>query len=554
MNNRIDNKVKDKDKDKVYFGEEARKVFLDGLEFCEKAIKHTLGPANCAKVTALDLYGETKIFDDGAEIISHLNVSNHELRLGINLIKSTITKLNDRIGDASTSSCLLAVETLRACLKAIDKGYNPSLLKEGLIEALKVCNEHIDNNKREITLEEVYNLALVSSNRKDIAKLLFNAYSQIGLKDGFVHIKRGNGIQTNIDVKEGFQTDIGYLSPYFCNERDTLRVNYINPLVLVSKDNLTSNEILVSILEHCVKDAKPLVIFGTNFSEDIISTVAVNNVKNVINCCLVKVPSYNGTDLLEDIAAVTAAKLISQDKGTSINSYVNIETFYSYVGTASSIKIDNKSTSIVCDERGNVPIMKQIGRLQTLLDKAVKDNNIYKQGLLSNRISALRGTVAVLTVCAPTETELDYLVNKLEDSINSLDKSIEGGVIPLTSSFTIHLSRLLKENSINNEYEEVFNLLSDCFKSCLLKTIILNRNKDDEKRAEEVVEKVFNSNDDRFGYDVIQDKFMDLVENKLYDPATTLKKVLETVVSIVNHSMTANCILLLHENRIVDME
>jgi len=545
--------TKENEIDKVFFDKEAREVFLKGLEFCEKTIKHTLGPSNCARVTAFNLYEETKIFDDGADIISHLNLSDDELKIGINLIKSTITKLNDRIGDASTSSCLLAVETLRTCLKAINEGYSLSLLKEGLREALKVCNEHIDRNKRDITLEDVYNLVLVSSNREDIARLVFNGYSQIGLKDGFVHIKRGNGLNTIIDVKEGFQADVGYLSPYFCNERDTLRVNYINPLVLVSKDSFTSNDILVSILEHCVKDNKPLVIFGTNFSEDIISTVAVNNVKNVVNCCLVKVSSSSNIDLLEDIAIVTASKLISQEKGTSINNRVSEETFYSYVGTSSSIKIDNKSTSIVCDERGNVPIMKQIAKLQTLLEKAVKENNIYKQGLLSNRLSALKGKVAEISVCAPTETETDYLINKLEDSINSLDKSIEGGVIPLTSSFTIHLSRVLENESKDNKYGEVYNLLAGCLKNCLLKTIILNRDESENDKANKIIDKIFHSNNDNYGYDIMENRLIDLTEFKLYDPAITLKKVLETVISIVIHSMTTNCILLLQENRVIEM-
>lgn len=522
-------------------------VTLDKIYSC---VSHTLGPIGAA--TIIDDLGDSRVFDDGKEIIESLEFEERDLNAILRIIRNSISQLNDKVGDASTTNFIIIYSILKN-LKDIRKRQVPRVI-EGMKSSFLFLKESIEKNTKEVLLEDVYNIALVSSNSKEVAKIVSDTMKSIGLNSGFIHIKESNRSETTVEFNDGLLIEAGCASlPLMSAAPDGKKLELENCLVVVTDRNLNVFEDIVPIMEYSARvEQKPLILFAGGFSNDVLATIYVNYRRDVCKTIPIILPTFDSNEIIKDICAITGASLISSSMGRSMEDIVTKHK--NCIGSIYTCLTYKNETRLIShkigdfkdyDTSNNVPILIRIKELEAQLDLAIQQNDNIEVKKIQKRLSSIQGGVAELSVAAPTKAELDYLKMKVEDCVASVKSCIEKGSIPLTSSFMFHLHYLLEDkiNEHKNQNchpDKIYgaNLVKDALLEPL-KVIISNANYD----YEEILERMKNLSSIQEGYDILNDRICNLVDEKLLDSAATLIETLNCSIGTASSLIRSKAII-----------
>lgn len=518
-------------------GEEYYNCLSETLDKIYSCVSHTLGPIGAA--TIIDEMGMSRVYDDGKGIIESLEFEKRDSNAILRIIRDSITNLNDKVGDASTTNFIITYSILKN-LKDIRTKQVPRVI-QGMKAAFDYLEMEILKNTKEVTIEDVYNIALVSSNSKEVAKIVYDTMKAIGLNSGFIHIKESNKSETSVEFNDGLLIESGCASiPLMSVAPDGKKISLEDCLVVVTDRNLNVFEDIVPIMEYSARvEQKPLVLFAGGFSNDVLATIYVNYRRDVCKTVPIILPTFDSTEVIKDICAITGASLISSSVGKSMEDIVNkhitsVGSIYTCLTYKNETRlISHKLDSKDYDTSNNVPIIIRINELKAQLEEAKENEDIIEIKKIERRLSAIQGGVAELSVAAPTQAELDYLKMKVEDCVASVKSCIEKGSVPLTSSFMYHLYYLLEEMIHSNEYiaghpDVVYG--ANLVKESLLKpleVIINNANYD----YNEIINRMNQLSSIDEGYDILNDEICNLRENKLLDSAATLIETLKCAIS-----------------------
>merc|ERR1711968_401128 len=154
---------------------------------------------------------------------------------------------------------------------------------------------------------------------------------------GVITVEESQSLDTELDITEGMSFDRGYSSPYFVTDQERQVCELENPKILTLVD-------LVPILEEIQKSGSPFLILAEDIEGEALTTLVLNKNSGVLNVASVRAPLFGERRkaALEDIAILTGAKLISEDKSMTLDQ-VSIND----LGKAKKITITKDKTTIV---------------------------------------------------------------------------------------------------------------------------------------------------------------------------------------------------------------
>ena len=520
---------------KILYKDNARRALERGMEIMVEAVSVTLGPKG-RNVVLEKAYGSPQIVNDGVTIAKEIKLQNHIENTGVSLIRQAAAKTNDVAGDGTTTATVLAYAMVKEGLKNVAAGANPISIKLGMEKATQYLVTQINEFAQPVEdIQSIEQVASISAgNDPIIGKLIANALAKVG-KDGVISLEEGKGIENELEITEGMKIEKGFISPYFITNTDKMEVSYDNPYILLTDKKITLiQQDLLPILEQITKTKRPLLIIAEDVEKEALATLILNKLRGIVNAVAIRAPGFGELRklMLQDIAILTGGTVITQDAGLSLE---NIQL--NLLGEARRIIITKDSTTIVGDGLENNAIQARCEQLRKQVNVADTD---YEKEKLQDRIAKLSGGIAVIRVGALTETEMKDKKLRLEDAINATRAAVEEGIVPGGGTTLAHLSNNLINWSKNNlrEDELVGALIISKAITAPLKRIAENAGINGAVIIEEVQEQDFET-----GYNAATNKFANMYEQGIVDPAKVTRSGLQNATSIASMILTTECII-----------
>mgnify|MGYP000970213313 FL=1 len=413
---------------KIFYADQARDKVLSGAKQLYDAVKVTFGPKG-QNVVIEKSYGNPTITHDGVTVAEAVDLGSTEANLGeqigAKLIKSAAQKLNKVAGDGTTTVTVLTYNILNEANKLIAAGVNPMELRKGIEKAGQEIVEKINQTAEKIAGDDkkVAEVATISAGDPEIGKLIADVISKIG-KDGIVTVEAGQGLEMEQEIVEGFSYDKGYSSPFFVTDVNRQEAIFDKPLILLTDKKIsTSNEILPILEKVAQSGHKDLVIIAEEVSGEALSLLVLNKLKGVFNSLVLKAPAFGDRrkEILEDIAVLTNAVVVSEDKGMKLE-----DTEISALGSAKKIIATKDNSTIISGAGNQKSVQERIELIKSQSNLATSD---YDREQYEKRAAALSGKVAVIKVGGATETEIDEKKYRVDDAVAATKAALDEGIV-----------------------------------------------------------------------------------------------------------------------------
>ncbi|MDQ3451662.1 MAG: chaperonin GroEL, partial [Actinomycetota bacterium] len=404
------------------YSEDARRRLETGVNKLADAVKVTLGPKG-RNVVLEKKWGSPTITKDGVTVARDIELEDVYENMGAQLAKEVATKTNDVAGDGTTTATVLAQAMVKEGLRNVAAGANPMLLKRGIDQAVERVVAQIASVARDIeTQEEIAHVASISANNDDeIGKVIAEAMDKVG-KDGVITVEESQTFGLELDFVEGMQFDKGYVSPYMVTDTDRMEVVFDEPYVLVVNQKISAVHDLLPVLEKVMQAARPLLIIAEDVEGEALATLVVNKIRGTFQSAAVKAPGFGDRRkaMLQDIATLTGAQVISEDVGLKLDS-VTIDL----LGKARKVTVTKDNTTIVEGAGADDDIKGRIRQIKNEIDNTDSD---WDREKLQERLAKLSGGVAVVKVGAATELELKEKKHRIEDALSATRAAVEEGI------------------------------------------------------------------------------------------------------------------------------
>jgi chaperonin GroEL len=420
----------------VEFDEDARRALERGVNALADAVKVTLGPKG-RNVVISKAWGAPTITNDGVTIAREIELEDSYENLGAQLAKEVATKTNDVAGDGTTTATVLAQAFVREGLKVVAAGGAPVELKRGIEAAVAAMKDELLKQARPVDGKEgISQVGAISSRDKVIGDMIAEAFDKVG-KDGVISVEESSTTAMELEFTEGMQFDKGYISPYFVTDADRMEAVIENPAILLVQGKISSVAELLPILEKVSAASKPLVIIAEDVDGEALSTLVVNRIRGTFPSVAIKAPAFGDRRkaILEDIAILTGAQVISADIGLKIDQ-VGLEV----LGSARRVVATKDNTTIVDGGGEADAVNDRVSQIKREIENSDSD---WDKEKLSERLAKLSGGVCVIKVGAHTEVELKEKKHRIEDAVSATRAAIEEGIVSGGGSALIHASAVL---------------------------------------------------------------------------------------------------------------
>ncbi|CAD5197002.1 ruBisCO large subunit-binding protein subunit alpha [Musa acuminata AAA Group] len=517
----------------IAFDQNSRSSLQAGVEKLANAVGVTLGPRG--RNVVLDEYGAPKVVNDGVTIARAIELADPMENAGAALIREVASKTNDSAGDGTTTASVLAREIIKLGLLSVTSGANPVSIKKGIDKTVSGLVEELEKKARPVKgRNDIKAIATISAgNDEFIGTMIADAIDKVG-PDGVLSIESSSSFETTVDVEEGMEIDRGYISPQFVTNPEKLLVEFEDAKVLVTDQKISTIKEIIPLLEKTTQLRTPLLIIAEDVTGEALATLVVNKLRGILNVAAIKAPGFGERRkaLLQDIAIVTGAEFQAKDLGLLIEN-VSVEQ----LGTARKITIAQTSTTIIADAASKDEIQARIAQLKKEL---AETDSVYDSEKLAERIAKLSGGVAVIKVGAATETELEDRKLRIEDAKNATFAAIEEGIVPGGGAALVHLSTTVP--AIKDKIEDADERIgADIVQKALVAPAALIADNAGVE-GEVVVEKIKDS-EWEIGYNAMTDKYENLVEAGVIDPAKVTRCALQNAASVAGMVLTTQAIV-----------
>lgn len=518
----------------ILYQDNARKALEKGMDILAEAVSVTLGPKG-RNVVLERKSGIPQIVNDGVTIAKEIELADMIENTGVALIRQAASKTNDVAGDGTTTATVLAHAMVKQGMKNVASGASPISIKQGIEKAVKFVIAKISDYSHPVNkIQDISQVASISAgNDSYIGNMIAEAIEKVG-KEGIISLEESPSTVTQLEITEGMKFDKGFISPYFVNDTAKMEVVQEKPYVLLTDKKITLvQQELIPLLEQVSKARRPLLIVAEDIEKEALATIIVNKLRGILDVVAVRAPGFGDRRkvLLEDMAIVTGAQVITTDMGLTLDA-ISLES----LGTCRRVIITRDSTTIIA-EKNNPQINSRCEQIRRQVEVT---NNGYEKEKLQERLVNIGGGVAVIKVGAATETEMKDKKLRLEDAINATRAAIEEGIIPGGGATFIHIMKDLNHWSKNNLFDEQLVGASIVEKSLMapLEKIVYNTG----SNGAVVVEKV-KQYDNVMGYDAINAKIVNMYESGIIDPAKVTRSALQNAASISSMILTTECII-----------
>jgi len=519
----------------IIYGEDARRKLKTGVDKLAKAVVTTLGPKG-RNVGIDKSWGTPQVIHDGVSIAKEIELEDKFENMGAQLVKEAASKTNDVAGDGTTTSTMLAQAIIEEGMKVISTGSNPMIIRKGLEKACEVGVAEIKKLSKAVSSkEEKAQVATVSAQNIEIGNLIAQAMEKVG-NDGVITVEESRGFEMELSYKEGMQFEKGYLSPYFITNPERMEASLDNPYILVTDSKVSNIQELLPVLEQLMKLTKNIVIIADDIDGDALTTLVVNKLRGTISPIAIKAPGFGDRrkEMLEDIAVLTGATLISSETGRKLET-ASLED----LGRAEKI-VSTKDETIIVGGQGN---KKEVKERVSLIKKVFEtSDSSYDKEKLQERIAKLSGGVAVISVGANTEAELKEKKLRVEDAVNATKAAVEEGIVAGGGVTLLRIRKAIEKLKLEGEEKIGAQILMQALEKPL-RMIVENAGEDSGKilsNIERLHEEKKNYN---IGYNVMIMDYKDMIEEGILDPAKVTRSALQNAVSVAVTILTTECLI-----------
>ncbi|MFT4182710.1 MAG: chaperonin GroEL [Rhizobium sp.] len=517
----------------VKFSTDARQRLLRGVDILADAVKVTLGPKG-RNVVIEKSFGAPRITKDGVSVAKEIELEDKFENLGAQLLREVASKTNDLAGDGTTTATVLAQAIVREGAKAVAAGLNPQDLKRGIDLATTEAIRSIKERSRKVaSSDEVAQVGTISANGEgEIGRLIAEAVQKVG-NEGVITVEEAKTAETELDVVEGLQFDRGYLSPYFVTNAEKLIVEFEDAYILLHEKKLATLQPLLPLLEAVIQTGRPLLIIAEDVEGEALATLVVNKLRGGLKIAAVKAPGFGDRRkaLLEDIAIVTGGEVVSEDIGIKLEN-VTLDQ----LGRAKKIRIDKENTTIVDGAGAKTEIDARVQQIKMQIEETSSD---YDREKLQERVAKLAGGVAVIRVGGSTEIEVKEKKDRVDDALNATRAAIEEGIVPGGGVALLRAKTAVEAlKNDNPDIQAGIHILQKALEAPI-RQIAENAGVE----GSIVVGKVLESSSATFGFNAQTEKYVDLLEEGIVDPAKVVRTALQDAASVAGLLVTTEALI-----------
>ncbi len=517
----------------VKFSGEARDRMLRGVDILANAVKVTLGPKG-RNVVLDKSFGAPRITKDGVTVAKEIELEDKFENMGAQMVREVAQKTNDLAGDGTTTATVLAQAIVREGAKSVAAGMNPMDLKRGIDIAVNAVVKDIEKRAKKVSSSaEVAQVGTISSNGDvNIGQMIAKAMQKVG-NEGVITVEEAKSLETEVEIVEGMQFDRGYISPYFITNAEKMLAELEDAYILLHEKKLSGLQSMLPVLEAVVQSGRPLVIIAEDVEGEAIATLVVNKLRGGLKVAAVKAPGFGDRRkaMLEDIAILTGGQLISEDLGIKLE---NVTT--AMLGRAKKVIIEKEKTTIVNGTGKKADIEARVQQIKAQIEETTSD---YDKEKLQERLAKLAGGVAVIRVGGATEIEVKEKKDRVEDALNATRAAVEEGIVPGGGVALLRAKKAV--GRIQDENPDVQAGINIVLKA--LEAPIRQIAENAGVEGSIVVGKIVEEKSETYGFDAQAEKYVDMIEAGIVDPAKVVRTALQDAGSVAGLLVTTEAMV-----------
>ena len=517
----------------IKYGEEARRALETGINTLADTVKITLGPKG-RNVVLDKKFGAPLITTDGVTIAKEIELEDPFENMGAQLVREVSVKTNDVAGDGTTTATLLAQALVREGLKNVAAGANPMVIKKGMEMATDTAVATLSSISKPIEgKHDIAQVASISSGDEVIGNLIADAMEKVG-KDGVITVEESKTMKTELTIVEGMQFDRGYASSYMCTDMEKMVAELDNPLILITDKKISNIQEIIGLLEGVVKMGKKLLIIAEDVEGEALATLVLNKLRGTFTCVAVKAPGFGDRRkaMLQDIAILTGGQVITEELGYELKTAT-----MDMLGSARQVKVDKDNTVIVEGAGNPQEIAARVASIRAQIGETTSD---YDREKLQERLAKLAGGVAVIQVGAATEIEMKERKLRIEDALAATRAAVEEGIVP--GGGTALLSVIANVQAILPKYngdaktgvQIVLRALEEPVRQIAANAGV---------EGSVIVDKIKRAKKPGYGYDALNDRYVDMPEAGIIDPTKVTRSALQNAASVAATVLTTESLV-----------
>ena len=517
----------------IRYNVEARELLKEGVDALCNAVKVTLGPKG-RNVIIDKKFGAPQVTKDGVTVAKEVELEDTFANMGAQMVREVASKTNDDAGDGTTTATVLAQSLISVGIKNVTAGANPMDLKRGIDAAVEKVVESLKAQSQVVgsDFDKIEQVATISANNdRKIGKLIAEAMAKVN-NEGVITVEEAKGTETHVDVVEGMQFDRGYISAYFITDTEKMEAQLDKPYILITDKKVSTMKEIMGILEPVAQSGRSLLIIAEDVDGEALSALVVNKLRGTLKIAACKAPGFGDRrkEILEDIATLTGATVISTDKGMKIED-AGLEA----LGTADKVTLNKENTTIVDGAGSKEAIAARVQQIRASIENATSD---YDREKLQERLAKLAGGVAVLYVGAATEVEMKEKKDRVDDALAATRAAVEEGIVPGGGVAYIRAVATLEGlKGENDDQTTGIQIVKRAIEEPL-RQIVANAGGE----GSVVVNKV-KEGEGAFGYNARDDRYEDMLAAGIIDPTKVSRVALENAASIASMFLTTECVL-----------
>ena len=517
----------------IKYNVEARELLKEGVDALCNAVKVTLGPKG-RNVIIDKKFGAPHVTKDGVTVAKEVELEDTFANMGAQMVREVASKTNDDAGDGTTTATVLAQSLISVGIKNVTAGANPMDLKRGIdaavervVASLKAQSQVVGSD-----FDKIEQVATISANNdRKIGKLIAEAMAKVN-NEGVITVEEAKGTETHVEVVEGMQFDRGYISAYFITDTEKMEAQLDKPYLLLTDKKISTMKEIMGILEPVAQSGRSLLIIAEDVDGEALSALVVNKLRGTLKIAACKAPGFGDRrkEILEDIATLTGATVISTDKGMKMED-AGIEA----LGSAEKVTLNKENTTIVDGAGSKEAIAARVQQIRASIENASSD---YDREKLQERLAKLAGGVAVLYVGAATEVEMKEKKDRVDDALAATRAAVEEGIVPGGGVAYIRaVASLEGMKGENDDQTTGIQIVKRAIEEPL-RQIVANAGGEGSVVVNKVKEGA-----GAFGYNARDDRYEDMLAAGIIDPTKVSRVALENAASIASMFLTTECVL-----------
>ena len=517
----------------IIYGMDARSALLRGVDKLADTVKITLGPKG-RNVVLEKKFGPPLITNDGVTIAKEIELEDAAENMGASLVREVATKTNDAAGDGTTTATLLAQALIHEGMKNVTAGANPMILRKGIFKAVDAAVAELAEQSKAVSgSADIARVGAISASDEAIGQLIADAMDKV-TSDGVITVEESRSAETYSEVVEGMQFDRGYLSPYFATDTDKMEATLDDCLILITDKKISNIQDLLPLLEQIVQSGKKLLIVAEDVEGEALTTLVLNKLRGTFTVVAVKAPGFGDRrkEMLVDIATLTGGEVITSDLGLDLK-----DTGLGQLGRARQVKVTKENTIIVGGYGDKSAITDRVAQIKAALEVSTSE---FDKEKLMERLAKLAGGVAVIKVGAATEVEMKEKKLRIEDALNATKAAVEEGIVAGGGAALVKVIGAVEKviDSLEGDEKTGAQIVAKAL-TAPMKQIADNAGLD----GSVVVAKVRESGKVGYGFDAYAEKYCDMLENGIVDPAKVTRSALQNAASIASTVLTTEAVV-----------